>query len=1110
MNETAIFGVAELAAALARTDPGVLLVSQRILRRVIKRDRRLGGLGLQAPHSTNYVLAAKALLAIASGSELGLPDDRVLPDPVILLPLPDPRALQSQPPAEVLRADWRLLFHARVHQIYAELRAAGKLTAETVRRRAAALGEAEFEEVRAVLAQDGCLLAPDDAVSVFEELAACYLELRCFDQERRTHHFPGVESFEVLDRFLAEDLDAEGLLARTRPEGAANAPAQQGPDADPDELPEPEAPASAPSANPAALSRLAARADQAAGRGNLVRAAILREKLARVPQGPAAGADEVAAHEIGGLVARLRNALVFPEAEADDWARAMQALLEPAARGFWTVEARLLYDLQKVCVDQERELYAADLVEFFVSWFRRPVQRPLPLLPAVLTVKHLRSAAHRLTRAHLPNDLRRRLAELLHAAEAQAEARLRRQVRPHLLGALDAVGLVPRDVPEQVAREKLADELLDLVAERGFLSVGDLRDAIARNQLKLPDLTDPVRFFTGDPLLCANRLLARDLDGIYRRGEIYLRWLQRLSSLAFGNPLGRFLTNYLALPFGGAFFLLKGIDGLSDELHHFVGLPALHIYHPFSLVAVAYVLFGLLYVPTFRRELWTALTYIWQGVRGLLYDLPAAVLRLPAVRRLVQSRAAYVIVQFVCKPLLVAAPVALALYFARAGPALTLVATAAVFAAVNVFLNSRLGMYLEEVWTDRLVRSWQLIRDDLVPGLFRWVLYVFRRLLEAVERLLYGVDELLRFRAGQGRLTFAAKVLLGLFWFLITYVVRFVVNLLIEPQINPIKHFPVVTVSHKLMLLLVEPLARKVGPLLGLTHRKAIAAVTTVLGLIPGLFGFLVWELKENRRLYRANVSLVLEPEMVGSHGETVLRLLRPGFHAGTIPKLFAKLRHAHGRAARKALEGLHHVEEAVRHFVQRELVALLEQSPSWGMPGFPTVGRPRLATNRIQVELACPGLGCKSVVLSFEHRAGWLVAGVARSGWLAALDDSQARTLTDGLAGFYHLAGVDVVREQVETALPPRADYQITPAGLLANGALYDLREPAARPAGTPVQEILPKQLVFNRTAVRWSDWVVRWDRDRAGLGPGEGILPGVRLLPTLNTPRNLSEPEA
>ena len=61
--------------------------------------------------------------------------------------------------------------------------------------------------------------------------------------------------------------------------------------------------------------------------------------------------------------------------------------------------------------------------------------------------------------------------------------------------------------------------------------------------------------------------------------------------------------------------------------------------------------------------------------------------------------------------------------------------------------------------------------------------------------------------------------------------------------------------------------------------------------LLPGVFGFLVWELKSNWRLYEANRPEALGPLVVGGHGETVVGLLRPGFHSGTLPKLFGRLR---------------------------------------------------------------------------------------------------------------------------------------------------------------------------------------------------------------------------
>src|SRR5205085_1760514 len=98
----------------------------------------------------------------------------------------------------------------------------------------------------------------------------------------------------------------------------------------------------------------------------------------------------------------------------------------------------------------------------------------------------------------------------------------------------------------------------DRVVGSGFLTLGDLRDALSRNQLKLPDLTGPGEFFGGDPLLRANRGLAERAAGVYRRGEVYLRWLQRLSALAFGTRVGRLLTRHMILPFGGAFLAIEG------------------------------------------------------------------------------------------------------------------------------------------------------------------------------------------------------------------------------------------------------------------------------------------------------------------------------------------------------------------------------------------------------------------------------------------------------------------------------------------------------------------------------------------------------------------------
>jgi hypothetical protein len=868
---------------------------------------------------------------------------------------------------------------------------------------------------------------------------------------------------------------------------------------------------------------LRSRAERVSRRGNLVRAAILRYKALRLAPPTQAGSLRGAARrEIEHLVARLERALHFPTRDRADWLRCLLALLEPAARGFWPTEARLLYDLQKVCIDNERDIYAVDLVEWFVRAFRQPIKRHLPDQPLVLTVEHLHKALGRLTVAHLGDAERHRLRELLEAALSDAEHRLRRTLQPRLVAALEAVGLIPGNAAEQLSRDRLVEELLDRVVERRFLTLGDLRDALARSRLKLPDLSGPREFFTGDPLIRANRRLAVALDGVYRRGEIYLRWLQRLTSIFFANPVGRWLTLYLLLPVLGSIFIIKGGSELFELAHKFLGTPEVHIpeFDGISYVALALFLLPMLHWRAFRRGVLKGLHYSWLGIRGVLFDLPAAFFRWRLVRLVLQSRAYVVFYLYLGRPVLLTLPFPILLWLLGVDLVWVQAISAVVLALVSILSNTRLGLLAEETTTDWVVRTWQLIRDDLVPGLFRSIIYLFNRFKERVERILYTVDEWLRFRTGESRLSFVTKLVLGFVWFWVTYVVRFAINLLVEPQINPIKHFPVVTVSHKFLLPLAawKPGAIATEPSLlaslllyvtRLSIKDANLVVATVVWGIPGIFGFLAWELKENWRLYRANQSPTLDPEMVGSHGERIIGLLRPGFHSGTLPKLYARLRRASGSGERKAEEGLHHVEEAVRHFVQRELVAVLSASTAWSVSAKPVVGEIHLGTNRIRFELCCPALAGDSVLIDFEHRAGWLLAGIARSGWLDELTEGPRAAFTTALAGLYKKAGVDLVNQELEAVLPRGTVTDVTREGLKVwagvercDGVVYDLHQPEEPPrsigAGIPGVPADARPLLFSARPVTWSAWVEVWERDRAGKGH-EPLLPGVALLPAV-----------
>lgn len=1082
MTTAAATGLSQTALddCLRRADPAAVLVPPRILRRVIKRAAGLTGPGLQVPHRKSFVIDRDALLRIAGRAELGLPPDRELPDTLVLLAELDPARLRAQPAADSLRRYWRLLFHSCVHAAVARLRADGKLTTASARARIVRIGRSEFGAAAAVLRQENLLLRDDDLTAIWEEFTAYYLELRYFEPHRLHEFFP-LARFQAIEAVLAEDLDAAALLARARPAGFDGSAALAPPDAAPAEPP----PALGAAADEAAYEQSLASAARNLQRGNLVRAALRAERAAQAAEPTQrAAAQATVRGYLEQLVHRLRAALGFAPADEAVWRQVLEALAGPAARGFWPSEGRLLYDLQKVCLDHEREVYAVDLIEWAVTWGRRPLRRHLPHQRLVLVVKHLRHAVQRLPAVALPATLRGPFHEHLSAALHRAEERLREQFRTSVRTALDGIGLAGRNNAERVSRDKLVEEILDRVVERGLLTMSDVRDAVARNRVKLPDLQGADEFFLGDKLIRANRALAVHLDGVYRRGEIYLRWLQRLSSAAFGTWVGRFLTRYGALPFGGAYIVLEGLQGLLHE----VGISG-HIRNWYSVGAVGLFLLGLLHAPIFRRGVLRGLSLGWRGVTWLFHDLPAFVLHLPPIRALLESRPYLLLYLLVLKPLLFAAPLALGLHLTGALPVLSLGSGGAVFLLMSLLLNSRFGMEMEELLADRTVRGYELVRRDVLPGLFYLIVGLFRGAVERIEQLLYTVDEWLRFRTGDTPLSAAVKPLLGVVWFAITYVVRVAINLFLEPTFNPIKHFPVVTVAAKGLLPFVAAIHAAIVPQLVPLVGSTVAelAFSAVFLAIPGLAGFLVWELKENWKLYEANQPATLRPISVGSHGETVLRLLRPGLHSGTVPKHFARLRHATGAAARKQEVALHHVAEALLRFVERDLLAVLARSRRWSDRLRLRVGGIHLGTNRFRLELRCRDVADQPLLLDVDEEAGRLLAGVVQPGWLPRLSAEQSRALADALAGFYHLAGVDVVRGAVEATLPPATSYGLDENGLVTWAPPPDFSRQTVQP--------LDGAWSFSARPICWHDWMAAWELDGAG-DKEELLLPNGALL--------------
>jgi hypothetical protein len=266
---------------------------------------------------------------------------------------------------------------------------------------------------------------------------------------------------------------------------------------------------------------------------------------------------------------------------------------------------------------------------------------------------------------------------------------------------------------------------------------------------------------------------------------------------------------------------------------------------------------------------------------------------------------------------------------------------------------------------------------------------------------------------------------------------------------------------------------------------------------LPGFFGFAVWELKENWKLYLSNRTNRIGPVPVGSHGETLTRLLRPGFHSGTLPKIFRKLRKLEHRdsslgrftSRRSAQEQLHHVEKAIRFFVDRELIALLQKSPSLENLKV-TCTTIQTASNSFSIELVGSTHSDEPAQFRFQEQSGWLIVTIARTGWLELIPSEQRNSVLHALEGFYRKGGIDLVREQLETNLTGEHPYDIDSEGLriwpsrqFEVELIANLRDekmitplPALQASQAGLMPIEREKIVFSATETEWTQWEKTW----------------------------------
>jgi hypothetical protein len=1119
--------LADLQQALKAADPAAVLVAPRIMDRILQRVTRHNTLFTDLPHRESLVVSRPVLYRHVDPDELDIEPERLLPETVLLFSRPSPNTMNTQDRDAILLTYWRRLFHASVHREFDRLRHDQRLTSADIAERVAQLGASEFAEIRMVLRQEHLLQPDADDEAVYVEFVAVYLELRYFAANLVPVWFPSLPDDDRIDRLIARDIDATALFHRTRLPGAPDPVVRT--DTKSDESHD-------------YYYRLMRSADRAGGEGNTVRSAILRTKAARVAPAAATGSTRQEARaDLRHLMQRLQAALDLSDAEAEEWLKDLPALLDKADQGVNPSEAALLFDLQKVGIDNERDIYTLDIVEWLLSGGKRPIKRPLPSQRLVRITKHLRSAAARLTQARLSDEERGHLARLMQNGLHRCEERLRACFRPVLQDALSGAGFQAGNLPERTAFAKMVEEMLDRIVEVGFLTFSDLRDVISRNQLKMPDLGDPQEFIRGDPLLRLDRRLATALDGVYRPGEFYLRWLERFTAPAFGTKLGRWLTLFLFVPVLGAVLLLDGMQFLLDHTlgHAWHALPVFGpvqwllpgeapghgeavrprvelaiMLEMFSLVAALLLL--LLHSPGFRLRAWQGMRLLWRGIRGLLYDLPAWLLRLPAIQRLWNSWPFHLFTSFLFKPVAVSCllwwwvPEAFSTWFG----------TITTFLACNFVLNSRLGREFTDTLMQILTDFYELLKAGLLPGLIRLTLALFKRIIEALEYVLFSVDEWLRFRSGDSGLSMAVRAAGTVLWYPISFLVRFYLVVLIEPGFNPLKA-PIAYLAAKFMAPVFVPLtqwtAGQLRPALGAMLSYVIAAATV--WLLPDAFAFLFWETKENWGLYRSNRRPLLRPVGVGPSGESVRHLLEPGFHSGTVPRLYARLRRAereglqtgNWRSARTYRQSLDGVEKSLRRLVERETLTLVLSDPTWAGAGL-TVSRVALTPRRIRLDLCHAGFPELPARLEWQMDGDWLVAGVLEPGWLDRVGATQREVMAAALAGLYKLAGIDIVREQVRANLPPAAGtfdvvghdlvLCLQPGGSPA--VLYDLNTPRGpvppRPAlglqPTSWPPLDPARILYARLPLTWQRWVARWEVQE-GKAPPPLFNPQVPILP-------------
>ena len=1098
----------KLDEILEAAEPGAVMVARPVLDRLLLIAWKQPPLVGQVPHRDFVVMDRQVLVNRVDSTELLIPSDRNLPREVLVLERPGEEELailrKNDPfgPAivrstrdlntfdsdehEVRRRQrvvlvevWKRLFLAMVDRTLLQwetdlalaqapldgatqglptqlglpkptLESGAKPLPSGPMAKFASLlpeGTIEYEEITRVLHRERCVLPDSPRAVILREFALLFLGLRCFSPQAVGYWFPALSASRQDELFAALDgeIPVAKLLSQSRPAPWLEAAS------DSDDLQS--------EANQYFI-RLQRLADQSLEKDRLVNAAILRVMASRVaPAHKTEPARKMARAHLRQLVLAIHQRLGLREDQVDEATAVLDPLLEKADQGHKNREEKLLNELENIHDDVVSPPQVLDIMGWVLSGGVSRLRRPMVLVDVIRATRFLRMAQQHLTFTRIDNSARQSVESLLRTARLSNENEVRAQIGPALSQALGDAGFSPTSHLGKLALGQIVETLIDRILEQGFLTFQNLRDTLAVSPVKMPDLADFAQWVRGDALLLLDRRLSTLLEGIYQPSELYGATLERATAAFFGTQTGRFVSLFVLFPYLTAFVVVAFIYHLLKTLEHNNLGPATPDRDISELIILA-AAFGtalLVFVARPRVRLLTRhiLGRTFDVLSWTFWEMPRKLSSSELVRNVVLEPLSWVLGYgvkplFACWLMRQVQP----LWFQEAAGWIIW------FALFNIILNTRPGLLagaLVARSTRRLIAN---LGNGLISGAVLIWQNILRRMITGIDTLILGVEGLIAVRQRDERVWTTVQALLQTLWFPVGYALRFMFMVVIEPFLNPVK-LPVSFVAMKIFYPVIGP------PLhlaLDTTFNFFIveAFVWVLDFIIPGAFGFFFWEFRENWRLYEANRPARMPAAMFGPHAETMRDLLEPGFHAGTLPAVYRKLRKACDlrsaandlRQERACLREIGEIGEDLAQLARRQFFDVLGLCAAWRdlmardaekaklagsqeagnqtrTPNTPpethptgfSVRNPILATNRIEMILDWnhPRLNPEEspLTIDIEFMAGNLFARVGRPPWLGRIPAEATRSLTASLAWFFTQSGIGVSIQHLEAGLP-------------------------------------------------------------------------------------------